>query len=159
MQKPARPQGFTLAEAAVVLIVLGMLTLLGRFAFDIAVDSGRDTLAEEALTNFSTAQTLRHDTLGVFASTAADAEEILGSYTFLDPSAPSSSHDEISFSTGSEGGEDFIIASSASPSGRCFMIKMFESSSTVPDVKRFFDAGSVSCSAAAAAAASGGDLW
>lgn len=159
MKRKYHPHGFTLAEVAVVLIVLGMLTLLGRVAFSLAVDAGRDTLAEEALTSFSAAQMIRHDTLGVFASTVSEAEGILGSYTFLDPSVPSSSNDEISFSTGSEGGEDFIIAAATSPSGRCFMVKMFEYSSTIPDVKRFFDAGSVSCSATAVASAAGGDQW
>jgi len=142
-----------------VLAVLAIMALVGKVAYDSTIASGRDTLAQEALTNFAAAQGLRHDTLGSFKSDPATAQEILGSYSFVDASTSSTSHEVVSFETGTAAGEDFFVAAVLSPSGRCFLMKSFESASAVADEKRFFEEGVVACSAAAASSASGGVPW
>lgn len=156
---PARPKAFTLFESVAVLAVLATMALVGKVAYDSVIVSGRDTLAQESLTNFVAAQGLRHDTLGSFKSDPSTAQEILGSYSFVDASTSSTSHEVISFETGSAAGEDFVLAVTLSPSGRCFLIKSFEPASAVADEKRFFEEGVVACNASIASAASGGVPW
>lgn len=159
VNRTARPRAFTLFESVAVLAVLAIVALVGKVAYDSTIASGRDTLAQEALTNFAAAQGLRHDTLGSFKSDPATTQEILGLYSFVDASTSSTSHEVVSFETGTVDGEDFFVAATLSPSGRCFLIKSFESASAVADEKRFFEEGVVACSAAAASSASGGVPW
>lgn len=142
-----------------VLVVLSMLTVLGKFTFDAVTRSGQDTLAEETLTYFSAAQVLRHDTVGAFESDPTQAVGLLGSYDYVAGSQVSGSSREISFLVSTSSGEDFVAAAVLSPSGRCFMFKVFESESEVQDDRRFFETGEVECSAASASAASGGAVW
>lgn len=159
VDRSARPRAFTLFESVAVLAVLAIMALVGKVAYDSVIASGRDTLAQEALTNFAAAQGLRHDTLGSFKSDPTTAQEILSSYSFVDASTTSTSHEVISFETGSSGGEDFFVAVSLSPSGRCFLLKSFEPASAVADEKWFFEEGAVACNADTAAVASGGVPW
>jgi len=142
-----------------VLVVLSILTVVGKVAFDGVTRSSQDTLAEEALTSFSAAQVLRHDTVGEFESDPTQAVGLLGSYEYVDGSEVSDSAREISFMVATSSGEDFVAAAVLSPSGRCFMFKVFESESEVQDDRRFFETGGVECSAASATAASGGAAW
>jgi Tfp pilus assembly protein PilE len=155
----ARHKALTLVDSVAVLAILSFMVLAGKVAYDSVLASARDTLAQAALTEFAAAQGLRHETLGSFKSDPATANEILGSYSFVDASTSSTSHKVISFETGSSGAEDFFVAATLSPSGRCFLLKHFESASAVADEKWFFEEGVVVCSAAAAAVASGGVPW
>lgn len=159
VDRPARPKAFTITESVVVLVVLAIMALVGKVAYDSVVAAGRDKLAQESLTNFVAAQELRHDTLGSFKSDPSTTQEILGSYSFVDASTPSTSHEVISFATGSVDGEDYVLAVTLSPSGRCFLIKSFESASAVADEKRFFEEGVVACNASTAFVSPGGAPW
>lgn len=154
-----RPKAFTLMESMAVIAILAIMALMAFASYDSTVASGKDKLAQTTLTTFVAAQGIRHDTVGSFKSDPATAGEILGSYSFVGAASPSTTHTVVSFDVGSVDGEDFVVAVAVSPSGRCFLFKSFESVSTLPDERFFFEAGVVECSVNAATAMYGGVAW
>ncbi len=152
-------RGFTLVEIAAVLVVVSLLALAASLTMRSTEKTGLDTQARNTLVAFTAAQALRHDTLGSFVSSPSDAPTILSNYTYASASTPSSKDTEVSFKVGSVGGFDFLSAAVLSPSGRCFIVKAFESSSPTEDMRRFFEPGVITCNANAVESISGGESW
>ncbi len=141
------------------LLLISMLALLATVSMRSTEKSGLDSQARNALVSFTAAQNLQHDTLGFYAETPEQALTVLAGFTFTSAATASSSDTEISFKTGSEGGFEFVAAAALSSSGRCFLTKVFEPSSSTPDIRRFFEPGSITCSANSTDFLSGGESW
>ncbi len=147
-------------EVAATLAVVAILSILVYGVNQGVERTGVETQARRGVVALVSAQWLRHDTVGSFASSISDLEETLVNYTYVSGSSPSTSDTELSVATTTIGGEDVVAVAVLSARGRCFTMRSYEPGSSQQDSKRVFDVDAgVSCTGQFALSSSGGNAW
>lgn len=160
MRTTSQLRAYTMLEVAATLAVVAILSIMVYGVNQGVERTGVETQSRRGLVALVSAQGLRHDTVGSFASSIADLEETLVNYSYVSGSSPSTSDTELSVSTATVGGEDVVAVAVLSARGRCFTMRSYEPGSSQEDAKRVFEADAgVSCTGQFALTSSGGNSW
>lgn len=154
-----RRRGFTMVEAAVVLVVLGVLAGAVVAASRGVTSRTNDTQGRNILRGVAAAEEIQYRRFASFVSSDAGLAALDTGATFTTAGGESTIAGAISVATGTTGGTEVVGMATLTKSGTCLTLRVSDPASTLADTTAQFTPSAGGPCTGATALAQTGRAW